>query len=396
MREIKPPPLEKELGLEHYLSKTPGISGVIKKVPEDFLVEEITPEGEILEINKEEEGEVPFGEKQDYIHFTLQKYNWDTLRAIKEISKRLRVSRKRFGFAGTKDKRAITTQRVSLWNQEIENLMKVRIKDIEIKTPRYAPERINLGQLWGNRFTVKIRETNLTKEEVEERIKTTIKELNHQIPSYFGVQRFGIQRPITHLVGKEILKKNFKRAVMIYLAGVFPTEREEAREARKILKESEDFKEALKKFPTYLGYEKAILNHLVNQETDFIGALRKLPKKLRWMFVHAYQSYIFNKTLSYYLKKGEEVSSLPLPGYDSELDKVTLKIIQKEKVSLEDFKINSMPELSSRGETRPVFFEINDFKIHSISQDNVTLQFSLPKGTYATVFLREIIKDRYW
>lgn len=399
----EPPELERKIGLEVYVSKCNGIGGKLKNSAEDFLVEEITPEGKILEINAKRNSEKIPEEKKEYIHFTLQKRNWDTMRAIKELSKRLRVSRKRFGFAGTKDKRAITTQRISLWNQNIENLLKIKIKDIEILNPCYAEERINLGDLWGNRFTITLNEVNLKKDEIKKRIESILKELNSKVPGFFGIQRFGVVRPITHLVGREILKRNFKEAVMLYLAKDFPYENEKDKEARKVLSETENFREALKIFPKNLGYENSMLNHLVNFPNDFIGALRKLPKNLRLMFIHAYQAYLFNKTLSRYIKNNEESNNLkkipitlPLVGYESEIDDITKEVMIKEEISKEEFKIKEIPELSSKGALRETFFEIKDFKFSVEPNKRVFIQFSLLKGTYATVLLREIMKNEYW
>jgi len=401
MDEIKPPELEQELGMEVYASRTEGIGGRIKQIPEDFIVEEITPDGKILEIgnrgieNKNQE-------EKEYVHFTLQKYNWDTMKAIKEISRRLGISHKRFGFAGTKDKRALTTQRVSLWNKKIEDLERVRIKDIKLKDFRYEDERINLGDLLGNRFTVVIRNLEYDEEIIRERISSLMNELKGQIPSFFGVQRFGTVRPITHLVGKEILKKNFKGAVMIYLSMEFEGEDEEVKEVRKTLRETGDFRETLKNFPKHLGYENAMLNFLVKEreKENFIGALRKLPKKLRQMFIHAYQAYIFNKSLSEYIKRGIVVERLPLVGYKTEIDEITSRILNEEGISQEDFRVDSMPELSSKGEYRNCFAIVENLEIINIGDDELnegkkrlTIRFSLGKGNYATVFLREVMKS---
>ncbi|RLI88513.1 MAG: tRNA pseudouridine(13) synthase TruD [Candidatus Altiarchaeales archaeon] len=401
MDEIKPPELEQELGMEVYASRTEGIGGRIKQIPEDFIVEEITPDGKILEIgnrgieNKNQE-------EKEYVHFTLQKYNWDTMKAIKEISRRLGISHKRFGFAGTKDKRALTTQRVSLWNKKIEDLERVRIKDIKLKDFRYEDERINLGDLLGNRFTVVIRNLEYDEEIIRERISSLMNELKGQIPSFFGVQRFGTVRPITHLVGKEILKKNFKGAVMIYLSMEFEGEDEEVKEVRKTLRETGDFRETLKNFPKHLGYENAMLNFLVKErkKENFIGALRKLPKKLRQMFIHAYQAYIFNKSLSEYIKRGIVVERLPLVGYKTEIDEITSRILNEEGISQEDFRVDSMPELSSKGEYRNCFAIVENLEIINIRDDELnegkkrlTIRFSLGKGNYATVFLREVMKS---
>lgn len=400
--EKTPPKLEKIVGLEIYATKTEGIGGKIKKLPEDFIVEEILPNGKVLSL----ETENWINEKNEmtkYVHFTLRKYNWDTIKAIREISKRLRVSRKRFGFSGTKDKRAITTQRVSLWNVPIENLMKIKIKDIEIRDPKYEKERINLGDLLGNRFTITIREIHKSENEIKESITATIKELNFRIPGFFGLQRFGIQRPITHLVGKEILKKNFKEAVMLYLAKDFQSESEKSRNARKFLSETNDFRKAIKMFPKNLNYEVAMLNHLIKAENDYIGALRKLQKKLRLMFIHAYQSYIFNKTLSVCIKKKIYSEKLPLVGYKSNIDEITEKILEEEGIKREDFFIKEMPEMSSEGSERDSFFEFKDFEILDIGDDELSknckkaiIKFSLPKGAYATILLRELMKSEYW
>lgn len=402
MDKIKPPELERSIGIDVYKSGIDGIGGRIKQIPEDFMVEEITPEGKILEIGKS--GDFTKGQiSGEYLHFTMQKRNWDTMLAIKEISKRLGISQNRFGFAGTKDKGALTTQRGSVWNISIENLEKVNINDITIGNFEYGDAGINLGDLWGNRFKITIRGLDLNKEVLEERIKAIMGELVSGVPNFFGVQRFGTTRPITHLVGKEILKGDFRNAVMIYLTKKFEEETEETGKAREFIGKTNDFKEGLKILPKHLSYESAMLNHLVKKPADFIGALRRLPKKLRWMFVHAYQGFIFNKVLSDYIMRGIVVEKLPLAGYETEIDEITEKILDDEKIKLEDFKISAMPELSSKGRYRDCFVEARDFKILDICEDELNtgknkaiVQFSLLKGTYATTVIREFMKNRYW
>ena len=150
MAKIKPPKLERLVGMEVYKSETPGIGGKLKLAPEDFIVEEITPGGQILEVCGFKEhvtGYVPENETEiygEYTHFVLKKCNWDTMRAIKEISRRLGISRGRLSFAGTKDKRALTVQRVSVRNVPIENLTNIRIKDIILGGFEYADDRVDV------------------------------------------------------------------------------------------------------------------------------------------------------------------------------------------------------------------------------------------------------------
>lgn len=345
----------------------------IKKEPKDFIVEEITPENEVLEINKK----YKFDEKSegDQLICILKKENWDTNLAIKEIAKRLHVSRKRVGFAGTKDKRAITTQRISLWRIK-ENINELRIKDIEIFPLKFSDERIELGDLKGNRFTIKVY------------TKKKLKRIPKKIPNYFGVQRFGDVRSVTHLVGKEIIEGDFEKAVKIYLTEVFPKEYEDAQKARKKLAKDWDYEEALTYFPMNLKFERTLLGHLANSPNDYIGALRKLPKFLKIMFVHSYQSYLFNKFLKETIKKKRKYETGSLYGYESKLEnKLEESVLKKEGLKLGDFFVKQMPEASSRGTRRSLYIELKDFETLKQGKEYATVRFSLPKGCYATTVI---------
>ncbi len=349
----------------------------IKREPEDFIVEEITTEGKILSINEN----YFFEEKSkgNELICVLIKKNWDTLLALKEISKRLHISRNRIGFAGTKDKRAITSQLISLSGVKKEEVEKIKIKDIQIKPLYYSNERISLGFLKGNYFKIKVYTSKKPKKE-------------RLIPNYFGVQRFGKQRPVTHLVGKEIIKGEPKKAVWTYLTETFETEKEEVKEARRRLAKEKDLKNALSYFPFYLKYERTLINHLIEYPGDYIGAIRVLPKTLKLMFVHAYQSYLFNKMLDYAIKNKIKVSELPLVGYSSDLNDWQKKILKEEGVEIGDFHIKFLPELSTEGFMRKAFVEIKDFKITEETNESITIEFSLPKGVYATTIIDFLFK----
>ncbi len=342
----------------------------IKREPEDFVVEEITPDRKVLEIGKK----YKFKEGQgDQLICVLQKRNWDTNIAIAEVANRLYISRKRVGFAGTKDKRAVTTQRISLWR--IKNADKLAIKDIILTPLEDSDKRVELGDLWGNRFTIKV----YTKKKPK---------LAKKVPNFFGVQRFGETRPITHLVGKQIVLGDFEGAVKMYLAKVFPKELKEAKDARKKLAKKWDYEEALKHYPWGLRFERTLLGHLAQNENDYIGALRKLPKFLKIMFVHAYQSYLFNEFLKEVIKRKKKYKTGALLGYESRIgNELEKEILKKERIELKDFFIRSMPEMSSKGETRQLFIDLKDFKILEKGKDYYVVRFSLPKGCYATTVI---------
>ncbi|MFH1789114.1 MAG: tRNA pseudouridine(13) synthase TruD [Candidatus Altiarchaeota archaeon] len=391
MVEIKPPELEALLGVSTYKTDTPGVGGRLKESPEDFVVEEIGKDMQVASVDGEVEGDDAPGE---FTHFTLVKKNWDTMRAIKELSRRVGVSQMRFSFAGTKDKQAVTAQRVSVSGVPIEELAAARLSDVSLKDFSYADYPVKLGDLWGNSFRIVIREVQMPGEEAVKNVEATAKSLSSGFPNFFGLQRFGIVRPITHVVGKKIIHGDLEGAVKTYLAETFDEVEAKEKKARENLAGSWDLKAALKDFPGRLGYEKAMLNHLVEHPDDFAGAIGRLPANLQTMFVHAYQAFIFNKALSACMIEGAFVERLPLVGYESVPDAVTEGILEEEGVCLEDFRVNAMRRLSSRGSMRECFKEMVDFSV--VESSPLTLGFSLPAGCYATVVAREFMKNRYW
>ncbi len=285
---------------------------------------------------------------------------------------------------------------MSIWRIGPEALEEVKIKDLRLFDFNRSSEKINVGDLLGNDFLITVREPDIfDKSPIDE----CIGEIHaHGVPNYFGYQRFGLIRPNTHLIGKMLVKNDIKGAVMSYLADWYDEEKTDAKEARKQLKETLDFKEALQNFPKRLGYERTMLDHLHKNPTDYAGALRRLHKKLRQMFVHGYQSYIFNLILSEMIGRELELKgkTIPLLGYKSTFSngvqgEIEESVLEKEETSLKDFKINSLPELSSKGSMRSASLET---KISYEVSDNESIRFSfyLSKGNYATMVMREIMK----
>lgn len=413
------------LGMEIYITRTPGIGGVIRERPEDFRVEEIFDDDHY--------------EGGRYLVIEVEKRDWDTHKLIREIARALRISQRRISFAGTKDKRAVTVQRMAIMNLDEDELRDLRIPDLRISVLGRTNRPLGLGDLKGNRFTIIIR--NLmdpdSAGERMDRITSEIKEIGG-VPNYFGVQRFGEIRPVTHLVGEAIIRGDLERAVFTYLAMPFPGEPEETRAAREELWATGDVRAALRRYPRHLTYELAMLNHLVSSPGDHAGALRALPENLRRMFVHAYQSYLFNRILSMRLRsclsfepvvgdivcfsrdgmpdvsRTERVTAgniegvkrlfdrkrafvtLPLIGYGSELadgeeGEIERHIMESEGISRESFSVRDCPDLSSPGARRPALLHVEP-QI-DLKEEGACIRFSLPPGSYATAVLREYMKD---
>ncbi|MEM0350632.1 MAG: tRNA pseudouridine(13) synthase TruD [Archaeoglobaceae archaeon] len=406
-----------DIGIRGFLTKTPPMGGEIKRRAEDFYVEELM--------------DIELGEG-DYCIVKVRKKNWDTLRFVKQLSKVLGISQKRISFAGTKDKKAITVQYFSIKGVKAEEISRISIKDAEIEFVGYSRKEIALGDLIGNSFRIKVHGCRngeiflKTKEELEKK----------GIPNFFGEQRFGI-RMITHEVGKLILQGKYEDAFWTYVAKPSEFEKEEVAEVRKILWDCRDPVFGLKELPKHLTYERTLLQKL-REGMDEKRALLSLPKNLKLMFVHAYQSYIFNRLLSkriedfgnlkeitdedwacyltfktkkptfkdfskiganksrvkFLIEKNYATLALPLVGYDTKLEgwnRVAEEFLAEDDLTISSFK-TEFKEFSSSGSFRSADIPLN---ITELEFDGENFQFYLPAGCYGTIFLREFIKKEF-
>ncbi len=283
--------IEKKIGIETFFTSQPGLGGKLRVKPEDFIVKEIP-------------NYPPQNKDGKFTIAEITSTSWETNLLLRELSSHLHISKQRINFAGTKDKRAKKTQFMSFYNVPIEKIKEIKIKDVEIENIYQSDKSIKIGNLNGNYFEIIIRDINqqIKPEKVKEIF--SIIQNNDGFPNFFGIQRFGIIRPITHIVGKYIIKGDFEKAVMTYIGNPIKGEDEETYNLRRNLEKTKNFSQALKTYPNHLSFEKAILNKLVVNPNDFVGSLKELPKNLLTMFVYAYQSYLFNRILSIRIKKG--------------------------------------------------------------------------------------------
>ena len=267
------------------------------------------------------------------------------------------------------------------------------------------------------------------------------------IPNFFGHQRFGTTRPITHLVGKALVHGDFEEAAMLFLAKPSVHEHPTSRQARQQLHDSKNFKAASENFPRQLRFERMMLNHLAECPEDFVGAFQRLPVKLQELFVQANQSYLFNRFLSERIKQGVPLNkaevgdfvvgversglplmstakvvteetlaavnvqiaagkmrvALPIIGVKQKLSlgamgEIEREVLRQEGVDVEKLQVNVLSTLGGRGGLRTAITPIKDFKLQSISENQsgsgcqAELSFMLFRGSYATVLLREIMK----
>ncbi|MBL7056576.1 tRNA pseudouridine(13) synthase TruD [Candidatus Woesearchaeota archaeon] len=327
----------------------------IKQVPEDFIVKEIN------EVKIEDNGK--------YAYFILKKKNYNTSKAIDIIIDVLHADKKNVQFAGNKDKNALTEQLISIKNGN-KNMENVVLKDIELKYLGNGHEEIYLGNLDGNKFEITLR--NLENKDITS-LKKKIDGKEVLMPNYFGQQRFSTKNKE---IGKSIIKKDFKESIKL------------------ILETDSDCEGLIKK-------------HLEKSNNDFVGALKIIPPRLLKLYVHSYQSYLFNKTLEGYPKKNKTDHNIEIPliGFGTEIKtdeirKMMEKLMEEEQITERDFIIRQIPYLSCEGEGRKGFVKVNDFEILKEEKDELNeskekmiVKFSLPKGSYATVLIEILFKN---
>jgi len=437
--------LDRSLGIEVYATKTSGVGGKIRESAEDFIVEETLVDGSKAPID----GTVPnkalgsTQNKQRFLLCTLVKRNWDTFIAVKNVAKALGLEQKRVQFAGIKDAKALTAQYITLENVSLEEVAKVDLKDVQVHPVGYVREQLSLFYLLGNQFTITIKNLNVPEAETKEQIEQTMQQLTAigGIPNFYGHQRFGTTRPITHIVGKALSQGNFEEATMLFLAYPSIYEHPTSRQARLKLQETKNFKQASETFPKQLRFERLMLLHLADHPSDFVGAFKRLPPKLQALFVQAHQSYLFNRFISERVKAGlplgeatmgdfvvgversglplttvakvvapeklDEINTqikagklrvaLPIVGFKQKLSQgamgqIEAKVLAQEGVESGNVWSNELSRVSGKGGLRAIVTPVLGFKLIRIGDGAATMSFMLHRGCYATVVLREFIK----
>lgn len=308
----------------------------IKENPEDFEVEEIT------NIEPKQNGK--------YSLWWMTKKDYTTIDALSRIARALRIKDKFMGFAGTKDRKAVTKQLISLSMIPKAKIEKLKFDDIKLEFYGYSDKPVSLGDLEGNKFKIVVRNLD------------NMSEIgNKSVKNFFGEQRFSKQNSE---IGRAIMKKDFENA------------------AKKIAET-----------------EKDVMDYLKENKKDFIGALRRVPKKILKIYVHSYQSLLWNKAA----EQTENKIEIPVIGFDTEITDDGVKsivegIMKDEHITYRDFIVREIPELSCEGNVRYVFVLPEDFEILKKGEDElnkgkykIKLKFFLPKASYATEVIRQLL-----
>lgn len=451
---------ESVVGIRHYVTRDAGsIGGQIKRIISDFIVQEITVDKDVIKTVSEEKdvstARKPNRNTRKYTKFVLKKFGCDTIHAVEHIAKAIGVPSEKFTFAGIKDNQAITAQQVTVEGDRWQALVSIAgsFDNFKIVDIDFAAEPLTTGDLWGNKFIIRIRDIDLDKPALDATTKAIIETLEARggFLNYFGLQRFGTHRPNSQKIGKNMVLENWEGAIEELLVPSFPRETQEAITARALYRDTRDAAAALEAFPKSLYYERLALEHLASHPSDFKGALLSLPKTILSLYAYSFQSFLFNEVVSMrverlgddltrprhgdlvslldvrhgqitrvryvvddanvdmlekHIRIGKATITVPIIGSKLKVNEnnpflpIYDELLEREGLEKRDFIVDD-PDMdySLHGVFRPLALYPRNLRVVDVSDDDlnpgkrsVKLTFELPKGTYATMFLRELMK----
>jgi tRNA pseudouridine13 synthase len=410
----QPPQVDIDSGLLAYSTAGGRHQGSLRTNFQDFQVQELIALKDVVQ--ERAPGLVPI--------YKVTKAGIDTPHVVREIAS---VIKSEVNFAGLKDKNATVVQYVSARSSRASAPAEIRGTRFEAQLVGFS-RPVTRGMLTGNRFRILVE----TSEDIGGEIEACFKACaERRVANFFGYQRFGLKGGVNRRVGKAIVEKDFTRAVALILCEPRDGEEESAGEARRLCGEGK-YAEAVPLFSARQDLERSVASSLARKPDDPVGALRRIPIPIRRLLVNSYQSYLFNLALSRALEEGVDISSampgdnwarlkgggltvgsvhgvkedLPEDGaavpllqivgyayrnYGSRFDEVLARVIKEEGVSPGSFYIKEAEEMSSEGGFRPAPLLSSDLSFEREGRGFV-LEFSLGKGEYATVLLREVLK----
>jgi tRNA pseudouridine13 synthase len=379
------------------------VTGKIKHKPEDFIVEEIGPDWKCKVSEKFSSANPDLSKlgsaESDFLWCELEKYDLDHFTALKDVARFMGKGMDSIGYAGTKDKQAQTSQRISIFKPNLERLANFSHQNIVLKNFKWAKRKIKIGYLEGNHFKIVIRDVD--KKEAA-KITKPIRNMPW-FPNYFGSQRFGSLRKNNVKIGKLIIKRKFEEAVWTILTDTSGDERPEVKQARENLRKTRDITDAAQNFPRHLRQELGILDYLVRHPEDYLGAIKKAERKSMLMYINSVQSHIFNEILRRALdegmdftKKGQQnciLAGYKTKFYEGRLGEIEREVMEENGLELSDFDVVEIPYLRIKGSFRKAITEVSDLNVEVeddeefLNSKKIVLSFSLPSGVYATTYL---------
>ena len=390
-------------------SDLPGTGGFIKEFPEDFIVTEM-PAYE------------PCG-SGEHIYLTIEKRGITTLEAIRRIAQNMNTPERDIGYAGMKDSVGVTRQTISIQRIQPEDVAGRDIDGIRVISAVRHGNKLKLGHLKGNRFRIVVRNVSGDAAAVASAVMDIL--VKRGVPNWFGYQRYGTHGN-SHLIGAAMLRRDWKGAVDM-LFGTPEGVRDEQWKTAISAYMQGDLAEALQLMPRHCRSERDVLQRLATRPEAWEKAFGAIHPRLKKLYLSAYQSSLFDRMVERRLPdldrvlQGDlawkhvngacflveeavlempraadfEISATgPMFGTKMKMPAGEVKVLEEKLLEGENLSPQSFDlggGLRMEGERRPLRVPLGD---HSVRQDGDTLvlEFTLPKGSYATSVVREITK----
>lgn len=405
--------------LPYLTADMPGIGGYIKEDVSDFIVQEVP----LYELSGE----------GTHVFFKVVKRGIPTPVAVDRIARHMNVPSHEIGFAGLKDAQALTSQLMSLEHADVERLNSLKDPQMELEVVSRHGNKLRSGHLLGNHFKIRVRDVAPDKLILAKNILSVLEKRG--VPNYFGLQRFGA-RGDTGKLGELLLRNELDEFVAMYLGRSNPNDPPDCKAARDAF-DSGDFNRALERWPRHYGNERRALS--AYKKRKHAGpAMAAIDKRMRRLYVSAFQSTVFNEVLSRRIQTMDQVfvgdlaqksdtggvfmvedaaleqpraeqfeisPTGPVVGYRSHLaggdesdpsspGRIERDVLAMHRVNLEDFR--HVGALKLKGTRRALRFRLEKLDCQPGKDSRgefVELAFYAPSGCYATVVLRELMKE---
>ncbi|EQC40912.1 hypothetical protein SDRG_01977 [Saprolegnia diclina VS20] len=363
--------------------------------------------------------------QQFYVQFVLQKVDVDHFTALEALARAAKTPTSSFTYAGTKDKRAITTQRLVAQSVAPRALLDAHTAlapmGLAVGHLAYVATPLTLGQSGGNQFTIRLRNVEGTPDVVNAAFASVGAT---GFINYFGLQRVGspLQSVRTHHVGQALFQRDYARAISLLFTSS-DSDTPGLASAKTTFRSSRDVNAALRALPPSAVTERALLMGLKRYGADaHEKAVLNLPHHRRVMYLHAFQSLLFNLLASYRVATyganvvaGDlvldaatnsvcivasaddatrcDLNDVVLPLFGSHTTVPTHAVGDYYKQVLSEHGISEHQAQQLKGAYRRVFCVPKDLHWTQTTENaTVTVSFQLPPGSFATMLLREALK----
>lgn len=387
-----------------------GLGGRIRQCPEDFLVEEVPlfrPSGH-----------------GEHTIVQIEKRGTSTFDALLFLSKTCKVSERVIGYAGLKDARAIARQSVSLPKVSPGRALAARHRRFRVLGAVRNEKPLRIGQLRGNRFTIRIRDVDRNRvEEAREVLELIVR---RGMPNAYGGQRYGT-RLDGHLLGRSIVNEDWEDFIHQLLGRPSPREMNPHMVAARTAYDAGDLQTAFDSFPLKHRTEKKACGMLLRGRSaqEVFDGLGNGPRRI---WVSAWQSFLFNRVLDLRVRAGTfdrllegdiawlHESSASYPVRDEEAERaraaagqasptgpllghtarmpggvpgeIEQAVLEAAGAAPEDFEPR---HCRARGLRRPLRCPVEEASLEVEPDGSVLARFFLPPGSYATVLLEHLM-----